>query len=222
MEKNQADKDSIFITRLISRERQLSEQTLRRLIIWTATLPQPAKCLSSFSQLGTHLCTRNLRQQVVETAERLMTPLLNGNAPWDEFVQGDNAVVLSYLLDATREQSDSNRERVDKLFLLWLRHPRGGTADSIRYKNIQRVEWLRRVGDLLSNGRLDLSRDHAVLERFLRWVDSWEGWRKTQHQTISAIESLKRRFPTPDLWDLVHLHQQFHARAQRERGFRTR
>lgn len=220
MEKNQADTDSIFITRLISRERQLSDQTLRRLVAWTATLPQPAKCVSSFSQLGLHLCTPSLRNEIVETAERLLAPLLKGNAQWDEFVQGDSAIVLSYLLDSTRGQSGAIRDRVDSLFLLWLCHPRGGTVDTQRYKNIQRVEWLRRVGDLLSCGKLDVARDRSVLERFCRWVDSWESSRKTRHDSISAIESLKRRFPAPRLWDLVRVPAQRHSPPRGGNRFR--
>ncbi|HYU97925.1 MAG TPA: hypothetical protein VE977_03810, partial [Pyrinomonadaceae bacterium] len=220
MERNQAESDSIFITRLIARERQLSDQTLKRLITWTATLPQPDKCISSFSQLGIHLRTPSLRTEIAETAERLLTPLLKPNLHWDEFVQGDTAIVLSFLLDSTRGQSDPIRRRVDSLFLQWIRHPQGGGADTKRYPNIQRVEWLRRVGDLLASGELDVARDRLVLEQFLRWVDSWEAWRKAQHQTISAIESLKRRFPAPHLWDSVRSRPQFHPQPRRNDRFR--
>jgi len=130
MERNQAESDSIFITRLIARERQLSDQTLKRLITWTATLPQPDKCVSSFAQLGIHLRTASLRKEIAEAAERLLTPLLKATAQWDEFVQGDTAIVLSFLLDSTRDKSDSIRERVDSLFLQWIRHPQGGGADT--------------------------------------------------------------------------------------------
>jgi hypothetical protein len=222
MERNPAVSDSIFITRLIARERQLSDQTLKRLITWTATLPQPDKCVSSFSQLGIHLRTPSLRIEIAEAAERLLTPLLKPNLHWDEFVQGDTAIVLSFLLDSTRGQSDSIRKRVDSLFLQWIRHPQGGGADTKRYPNIQRVEWLRRVGDLLSSGELDVARDRQALERFLRWVDSWEGWRKAQHQTISAIESLRRRFPAPQLWNSVRLRPQYHQQPKRDDRFRRR
>jgi DNA-binding MarR family transcriptional regulator len=132
------------------------------------------------------------------------------------------AVVISYLLDFTRGQTDSIRERVDNLFLLWLRHPGALGAEMKRYQNIQRVEWLRRVGDLLETGRLNVERDRSALERFLGWVDSWEGWRKGQHQTISAIEFLKQRFHAPRLWVLARLHPESRLQPRRDNRFRRR
>lgn len=222
MERNQANADSIFITRLISREKQLSDQTLKRLIAWTGTMPEKDKCVSSFSQLGKHLLTPSLRMEIVGAAGQLLTPLLNAGVKLNGFVQGDTAIVISYLLDFTRGQTDSLRERVDSLFLLWLRHPNSFSPETKQCENIQRVEWLRRVGDLLESGRLNVERDRPSLERFLRWVDSWEGWRKSQHQTISAVESLERRFPARRLWSLVRLRPQFHQQLTHGKGHRYR
>ena len=76
------------------------------------------------------------------------------------------------------------------------------------------------MGDLLESGRLNVERDRLILERFLRWVDSWEGWRKDQHQTVSAIESLKQRFHAPRLWVLVSLRSQFRHPPRRDDRFR--
>ena len=219
MEKNQANADSIFITRLISREKQLSDQTLKRLLAWTGTLPEKDKCVTSFSKLGKHLVTPSLRKEIVGAAEQLLTPLLNSGTHMNGFVQGDIAIVISYLLSLTHGQTDSIRERVDSLFLIWLRHPGALTAEMKPCDNIQRVEWLGRVGDLLESQRLNTDRDRPVLEHFLCWVDSWEAFRKSK--TASTIEFLKRRFHAPNLWNLVHLHPQFHQQPSRGRRHET-
>jgi hypothetical protein len=222
MEKNRANADSIFITRLIAREKHLSDQTLKRLVAWTGKMPEKDKCVSSFSQLGKHLLTPSLRNEIVVAAEQLLMPLLNNGLQLNGLVQGDTAIVISYLLDFSRGQTDAIRQRIDNLFLLWLRHPRALSFETKRCENIQRVEWLRRIGDLLESGHLNVERDRLFLERFLHWVDSWEGWRKSQHQTISAIESLKQRFPAPRLWSLVRLLPQFHQQSTRGKGYRYR
>ncbi|MEI6195925.1 MAG: hypothetical protein WCS42_16520, partial [Verrucomicrobiota bacterium] len=222
MEKNRANADSIFITRLIAREKHLSDQTLKRLVAWTGKMPEKDKCVSSFSQLGKHLLTPSLRNEIVVAAEQLLMPLLNNGLQLNGLVQGDTAIVISYLLDFSRGQTDAIRQRIDNLFLLWLRHPRALSFETKRCENIQRVEWLRRIGDLLESGHLNVERDRLSLERFLHWVDSWEGWRKSQHQTISAIESLKQRFPAPRLWSLVRLLPQFHQQSTRGKGYRYR
>jgi hypothetical protein len=218
MEKNRANADSIFITRLIAREKHLSDQTLKRLVSWTGTMPEKDKCVSSFSQLGKHLLTPSLRNEIVVAAEQLLIPLLNDGLQLNGMVQGDTAIVISYLLDFTRGQTDSIRQRVDNLFLLWLRHPRALSSETKRCENIQRVEWQRRIGDLLESGHLNVERDRLSLERFLHWVDSWEGWRKSQHQAISAIESLKQRFPAPRLWASVRCRWMTSGRSSSRRA----
>jgi len=215
IEKNPANGDSIFITRLIAREKQLSDQTLKRLIVWTGKLPEKDKCVTSFSQLGKHLLTPSLRKEIVGAAEQLLTPLFRTHTQFNGYIQGDIAIVISYLLSLSRSQSDSIREQVNKLFILWLQHPGALTSEMKRCENIQRLEWVNRVGDLLETGHLSVDRNRTALERFFRWVDTWEGWRKSQ--IISKIESLSRRFHAPQLWNVVHLRQQFHHQPSRGR-----
>jgi hypothetical protein len=98
-------------------------------------------------------------------------------------------------------QSGPLRERVDSLFVRWLRHPLSFGNDPKPHSGIQRISFLKRLSALIDVGTLDPENDREPLTRFMRWLDAWDVTRKQSASPI--LDELKNRYPALELWDLV-------------------
>ncbi len=93
--------------------------------------------------------------------------------------------------------------RVDMLYLAWLRNPASFGSYSKPHLNLQRLSYVQRVIDLIVSGALDITADYEPIERFLHWVNSWEPERKSQ--LYRKFDFLKHNYPAPGLWDIVKI-----------------
>ena len=208
-------RDAPYLIRMIAKEQNLSLQTLERLLSWARTVSDKPAALAGLSQLGKHLMTRGLESNVVATAELVAGPILSATSPLDRVCRGDLLILLSYLLGAARNCGFAQRQRIDALFLQWLRNPAAHALETKPCAFVQRVAWLIQLRRLIENGQFSLTGDRAHLERFLRWLDSWERFRKDT-DFCDILNGLRIRYTASDLWRLVEIPQQ--TKPNRHKG----
>jgi hypothetical protein len=107
--------------------------------------------------------------------------------------------LFTIMLDAPGLQFGDLRNRVDFMFLSWLRHPASFEAEPAPGPWIQRRVLVERVRVLVVSGRLDVCNDAAALKRFLQWVNAWDPTRKAE--VAGIITYLQANYPADDLWD---------------------
>ncbi len=200
-------RDAPYLIRMISRERDLSRQTLERLLGWARAVSDKPAALAGMSQLGKHLMAPGLEPIVIATAELVIGPILAVRAALDPVCRGDLLILLSYLLGAARNSDSSYRKRIDILFLQWLRNPEAHALETKPCAFVQRLAWIVQLRHLIEDGQVSLAGDRAHVERFLRWLNSWERIRKNS-DFHDVLRGLRNRYNAPDLWRLVDVSQQ--------------
>ncbi|MFO0602006.1 MAG: hypothetical protein U0324_02475 [Polyangiales bacterium] len=100
---------------------------------------------------------------------------------------------------------DAARDAVDALFAAWLKHPKSFGPAHATPSDYQRDAFFQRLGDMIGWGTVDVKRDRDALVRFCQWVDTWTP--KNKFRARRAIDLVRRNFPAPDVWNVIHFPQ---------------
>ena len=201
--KHRLEKSAVYVTKFISRQEKLQASTVTDVLSWCRAFPTDEDALWRLTQLAENLLLDGIELDVVSTAEAVVADLLRPDSRPESVTRGQVTTLFSYLIDATPMRPDAVRDRVDLLFVKWLRHPLSFGSDPKPHLKAQRISFIRRLSRLLDSGALVLEKDREPLMRFTQWLEQWDLTRK-QH-VASTLAELKLKHPAPDLWDLVRL-----------------
>jgi hypothetical protein len=171
---------------------------------WCRTFPQHEDALWRLTQLGTNLLLVGIEGDVVLTAETVLADLLAPTSRPKNVTRGLITTLFSYLIESSQMQMGSLRERVDLIFLKWLKHPQSFGNDPKAHRTVQRITFLKRLSALITGGALDL-KDIEALRRFIRWLDTWEMERKQLARPV--LSELKAEYPANELWDTIRFEE---------------
>jgi hypothetical protein len=174
---------------------ELTNEQIREVLAWCRENPTHENALTGLVELREHVLRPELAAEVLDASEAVVRAILADPAPRPA-VHAQMTILLSALL-----QIDRQRERVDALFVDWLRHPASYGPNRATPPAFQRPEFVQRLADLLGWQSLDLQKDRDGLVRFLTWVDTWT--MKNKYRARRTLDQMRRIFPAPDLWKLV-------------------
>lgn len=204
-EKHRTEETAVYLTKRIARQSDLSATTVRDVLAWCRAFSTNDDVLWRLTQLRHNLFIAGVEEDVVSTSEAVLAHLIQPISSPESVTRGQIATLVSYLIDSSETLSGPLRERVDSLFVRWLRHPLSFGRDPKPHYNIQRTAYLRRLSVLIANGVLNLEDDREPLERFMRWCDEWDDKWKDRASTI--LDELKSKYPSPGLWDIVRFEE---------------
>jgi hypothetical protein len=193
--------EAVYLTKSLAKEPGIPVETVKDILRWCSMFATTEDALWRLTQLGRHLLREEVAEDVCTAAEAVLTPPTSGPTQLEPVTRGQIATALSYLIDAPKLRTGGLRTRVDALLLAWLRHPGSYGSEPKAHSLIQRRSHFQRVVDLLVSGALNVSSDRDALERFLRWVNTWDSEWKSGLQP--AFVWLKYHYADPNLWDIV-------------------
>lgn len=141
----------------------------------------------------------SLAKEVLAAGDAIIRATLADPSP-PPAVHAHMTVLFALLLEY-----DAARDPVDALFAEWLRHPMSYGPAHATPPDYQREAFVQRLGDMIGWGAVDLKRDREALTRFAWWVDTWTP--KNKFRARRAIDLVKRNFPAPDVWNVIHFPQ---------------
>ena len=203
--KHRVEESAGYVTRFMAKQPGLPASTVKDVLAWCRTFPTDEDALWRLRQLGNNLFAAGAEGDVVSTAEAVLADLLQQTSRPEGITRELITKLLSYLIGSQQMQQGTLRERVDCLFVSWLRHPLSFGNDPKPHPSVQRTSFLQRLSALITAGVLDLQSDREALKRFVQWVDEWDMPRK-QH-ALPILEELKNKHPAPDVWDIVRLEE---------------
>jgi hypothetical protein len=178
----------------------LPTEIVRHVLAWCRICHDDNDAMWRFSQLGNNLRQLEIASDFLLTAEEMLAPRLQG--PVDMTTGNQITTILSLLLPSTRHLDKECQTRIDLLLVSWLRHSNSFGRRSGENPYSQHIAFVYRLRNLLSRRKIDPHDDHAAVQRFLTWVNSWDEWRKDS-RLRQVLESFRRKFPANDLWDTV-------------------
>jgi hypothetical protein len=195
--------EAVYLTKVLAKQRDLPAQTVVDILTWCRTFAIHEDAIWRLTQLRGHLLNADIGEEVVVASEAVLEPLIFGDTPLDSVTRGQITALFSYLIEAPGLDWGELRHRVDDLLVAWLRAPASFGTSPHPHGAIQRLAYVRRIADLLDSGAVSVSSDREHLERFLRWVDTWQlRWKAV---LAPVIDSLRRNYPAPGLWDIIEL-----------------
>ena len=201
LHENRETKEAVYLTKYISKEKDITVDTIRDFLVWCRYFPDNEDALWRLTQLGKHLLHREIGEDIVETTEIILPIYLSSSHALTVLVRGQINTLFSYLIDTSHFYEGDLRIRIDKLFLAWFRYPESFGGDLRPHIYIQRKNYFKRVTDFIISGTLDVFIDRKPLERFLNWVVLWQPQYKLQLKGM--LQLLKNRYPAPGLWDIL-------------------
>jgi len=193
--------EAVYITQTLAKQPHLPADIVADILAWCSEFPSNEDALWRLTQLGKHLFEPAVSEKLCATAETVFRASV-ASVPISPLTRGQLATLFSRLIRAPSLRSGPLRERVDNVFLLWLRHPESYGTHPPAHARIQRPEIFKRVFDLVTSGLLDVSADREHLRRFLLWVNTWEPELKSKLRP--TLDWLNHHHPPRDLWDIVH------------------
>jgi hypothetical protein len=203
LHQNYNKEEAVYLTKFLAKQRDIPIETVKDILMWCQRFPNSDDTLWRFTQLSNHLLKDEVAEDVIITSETILLPLILNETSLTIMRRSQITTLFSYLINAHKLKSGQLRNRVDELFLTWLRNPTSFGDNPKPYPNLQRPSYVQRVVDLLVSGALDVTVDYEPLARFLYWVDSWEPEKKSQ--LSRKFYFLKQNFPAPSLWDIVKM-----------------
>jgi hypothetical protein len=203
LHKNYDKEEAVYLIKFLAKQRDIPDETVKDILMWCQRFPNNDDTLWRFTQLSNHLLKDEMAEDVIITSEIILLPLILHETSLTIMIRSQITTLFSYLINAHKLRSGQLRNRVDKLFLAWLRNPASFGSDPKPHINLQRQSYVQRVVDLLVSGALNVMADHEPLMRFLHWVDNWNPEKKSQ--LYRKLEYLKRNYPAPSLWDIVRI-----------------
>ena len=166
---------------------------------WCQRFPQNQYSAYRFTCIGSRLFINELAEDVYLAANAILAPLITREViPARIHVSIYRA--FSYLVSASSLQTEEFQNKVDGLFLTWLRNPIS-FGDSTTHQNNQRLAYFQRVANLIVENKLSIQNDRQDIEKFLRWVNLWEEQNKVT--IIRSLNYLKTQYPDPLLWETI-------------------
>jgi hypothetical protein len=198
--------EAVYLTKKLAKQPDLPVETVSHILAWCRKFNEDEDALWRLTQLGRYLQRAEVAEEVLSTSELVLRPFLSALGPIPAVARGQIATVFSLLIGAPGLRAGESRARVDTLFVAWLRNPSSYGIDPKAHGALQRRPYFVGVGKLLESGALTLPSDRAALERFLRWVNTWEPFWKEKLRPDLAW--LKQRYPEPGLWDIVEMPEE--------------
>jgi hypothetical protein len=199
--KYRTDETAVYITKFVARQPNLPAATIRDVLAWCRTFPTNDDVLWRLTQLGKNLFVVGAEEDVVSTSEVVLANLLLPTTHPDSVTRGQVTTLISRLLTVIKSSPLPLQDRVDSMFVRWLRHPLSFGIDPMPYLNIQQVAFVRRLQLLIDAVVIEVTDDREALRRFMVWLDAWDVKRK--QRVLPILDDLKERYPAPGLWDIV-------------------
>jgi hypothetical protein len=200
--KHRSEQSAVYVTKFIAKWPELPENTIRDILTWCRAFPEDIDALWRLTQLGNNLLVPGIVAELVSTAEIVLSNRL-ARTRLHPVTRGQITYVLAALITSSETSPDPIRQRVNSLFVRWLRHPLGFGADLKPVAWVQRPLFLRRVLSFVSAGVLDARSDHDPLNRFAQWLNMWDKERK--QEIVPIVVELKNNYPIDGLWEIVDL-----------------
>jgi len=198
--------EAVYLTKKLARQPNLPLDTVRHILAWCRKFNEDEDALWRLTQLRRYLLNAELAEEVLSTSELVLRPFLSTQGPIPSVAKGQIATVFSYLISVPGLRDGESRTRVDTLFLAWLRNPSSYGIDPKAHWALQRRPNFVGVGELLESSALRLPSDRDALERFLRWVNTWDPrWKGTLRPDLAW---LKQQYPEPGLWEIVEIPEE--------------
>ena len=198
--------EAVYLTKKLAKQPDLPVETVRHILAWCRKFCEDEDALWRLTQLGSYLLNNEVAEEVLSTSERVLRPFLSAQGPIPAVTKGQIATAFSYLTGAASLRDGEPRARVDTLLVAWLRNPSSYGIDPKAHWALQRRTYFVGVGKLFESGALTLPSDRDALERFLRWVNTWEPrWKATLRPDLAW---LKQHYPEPGLWEIVEMPEE--------------
>ena len=192
--------EAVFIIKEIAKQRGIPIESIRDILIWCGSFPGNPDCMWRLTGLGSSILDPRLEADLWAASEPAINGCLNGQTQPDPTTRLQLGVLFSYLISLARRNADY-QDGVNRLLVNWLRHPAAYGNDLQSVIVTQRTAYVQHVADLIITGELDLDADRQSLERFLKWVNTWEASRKPALHRL--ITFLRYNYPADELWDLI-------------------
>jgi hypothetical protein len=206
LSENHDKPEAVYLTKKLARQPDLPLDTISHILAWCQKFSEDEDALWRLTQLGRYLLNNEVAEEVLSTCETVLRPFLSAQGPIPAVAKRLIATVFSYLIGAPGLRAGESRTRVDTLFAAWLRNPSSYGIDPKAHLALQRRTYFVGVGKLLESGALTLPSDRDALERFLRWVNTWEPRSKATLRPDLAW--LKQNYPEPGLWEIVQIPEE--------------
>lgn len=203
LHQNYDKEEAVYLTKFLAKQKDIPVETVKDILMWCQRFPNNEDAIWRLTQLKSHLFMDEMAEEVITTSETILSPLISQEISLTIMIRGQITTLFSYLINAHKLKSGQPRNRVDELFLAWLRNPASFGSNPKPHINLQRQSYIQRVVDLIVSGTLNVMADHESLMRFLHWVDNWNPEKKSQ--LYRKLEYLKRNYPAPSLWDIVRI-----------------
>ncbi len=200
---NSERKEAVYVSKFIAKQKDISIDTVKDILKWCRKFPDHEDAIWRLTHLNGHLLNEEIGGEVISTSEIVLSSLILNKKPLRLGLRNQITILFSYLISSPKLSSNQLKNRVDTLFIAWIRYPSSFGGDLFPNISIQQLVYVERVVNLLDSGVLDLSADRSSIERFLYWVNNWKSERKSQ--LLSTFESLKHKYPTEGLWDIVEI-----------------
>jgi hypothetical protein len=203
--KHRLEESAVYVTKFIARQRDLPADTVVDILSWCRAFPTNVDALWRLTQLKGNLLVEGVEEDAVATAEVVLADLLQPTSRPQRILRELVTKLFSFLLALAGTRSGPLRERVDSLFVRWLRHPLSFGRDPKPHPTIQRILYFHRISVLIEKRTLDVENDREALRRFMQWLDEWDLARK--QRALPILNELKLKHPAPGVWDIVRFEE---------------
>ncbi|MCX7047335.1 MAG: hypothetical protein NTX50_17845 [Candidatus Sumerlaeota bacterium] len=169
---------AVYVIKYVAKQSDLPLETVRHILEWCRTFPENGDVLWRLTQLKKNLLTPGAEEDVVATSEAVLSKLIQPTSHPHSDARGQIVNLLSYLNTLAHKHSPSHRERVDALFVSWLRHPLSFGNEPKPHLGVQHFSYVRWLENLIRSGSLSPKDDYESLKRFMQWLDAWDIERK--------------------------------------------
>src|SRR5262249_46685857 len=152
--------------------------TVRDILTWCRSFPKNEDALWRLAQLREHLSIPEVAEEVVATAEVVLEHFLDQHTYIEGKTKEQIVTVFFNLITAKGMRAGSLRDRVDNLFVKWIKDQRSFGPYPTRFRLLQTTGFLSRLSALIAAGVLDPVSDFETLKRFMQWLNTWETDRK--------------------------------------------
>jgi hypothetical protein len=206
LSQHRAEESAVFVTKFIAKQPNLAENTVKDVLTWCRAFPKNEDALWRLTQLRDNLLVKGIAEDLVSTSEAVLLPLLPATTKPGRTTRAQIAALFFALVIPEEMQSTPLREKVDSLFLSWLKHPLSFGRDPHLFWTIQHPGFVERIASLINSRVLDPVGDREPLVRFLEWVDEWSS--EAKQRVRLTLDKLKSEYGRSNLWEVVRFDEE--------------